>query len=193
IWATLKLGIADKRTDLLVDRLVRFQWPDGGWNCDKRPEARKSSLVETLHPIRALSFYGALRKDRRATETARRAAEVVLKRELYKRMSDDTVIHPSFTQLTYPCFYPYNMLSALVILAEAGLIHDPRCSAALDLLESKRLPDGGFPLENRICKTTSEVATRGTFADWGPVGRSRMNEFVTVDALYALRAAGRIA
>ena len=193
IWSTLKLGLADERTDLLIDRLVQFQWPDGGWNCDKRLEARKSSLVETLHPIRALSYYGSLRQDRRAALTARRAGEVVLKRQLFRRASDGTVIHPSFTRLAYPCFYPYNILSALVILAEADLIHDPRCRAALDLLESKRLPDGGFPLEMRLSKTTKEFTTRGTFADWGPVGRRRMNEFVTVDALYALKAAGRIA
>ena len=31
-----------------------------------------------------------------------------------------------------------------------------------------------------------------SLADWGGVSSRRMNEFVTVDALYVLKAAGRI-
>jgi hypothetical protein len=38
----------------------------------------------------------------------------------------------------------------------------------------------------------TSVVSRGTFADWGPSGRSRMNEFVTADALHILKAAGRL-
>jgi len=30
-------------------------------------------------------------------------------------------------------------------MADAGFIRDARCKDALDLLQSKRLPDGGFP------------------------------------------------
>lgn len=38
IWSQVVLDIVDdKHAPLLVDRLVAFQWPDGGWNCDKRP------------------------------------------------------------------------------------------------------------------------------------------------------------
>jgi hypothetical protein len=36
------------------------------------------------------------------------------------------------------------------------------------------------------------VTTRGTFAEWGPSGKRRSNEFVTAEALQILRAAGRI-
>ena len=50
ILYSLRLGLGDERDRVLVDRLVAFQWPDGGWNCDKRPEARSSSFVETLIP-----------------------------------------------------------------------------------------------------------------------------------------------
>jgi hypothetical protein len=36
VWSTLSLGIADERTEPLVQRLLDTQWPDGGWNCDRR-------------------------------------------------------------------------------------------------------------------------------------------------------------
>ena len=51
-WSEMRLGIADESTEELIRRLKRWQWPDGGWNCDKRPEARTSSFMETLAPLR---------------------------------------------------------------------------------------------------------------------------------------------
>ena len=81
------------------------------------------------------------------------------------------------------------MLSVLQVMAETGRIGDPRCDEALALLRSKQLPDGGFPLENLNARTSAEVVTRGTFADWGPSGRRRVNPLVTVAALWVLESA----
>ena len=192
VWYSLALGLADERTEVLVERLLQWQWPDGGWNCDKRPEARASSFHESLIPLRALSLHGLLRKDPRSLAAAARAAEIFLERRLYRGRRSGRIIHPDFVRLQYPHFYPYNILFGLKVMAEAGFIRDPRCREALDLLESKRLPDGGFPLEKKNWTFSDTVVTRGTFADWGPSGRRRMNEFVTVEALCILRAAGRI-
>jgi hypothetical protein len=38
IWYSVRLGLEDDRTRDAVDRLIGWQWPDGGWNCDKRPQ-----------------------------------------------------------------------------------------------------------------------------------------------------------
>ena len=76
-------------------------------------------------------------------------------------------------------------------MAEAGFIHDPRCRDALDLLESKRLPDGGFPAEESFYRVRAEPRTGRELVDWGGVSKTRMNEFVTADALGVLGAAGR--
>ena len=54
IYYSHVLGIADERTEQLVNRLLEFQWPDGGWNCDKNPKAHHSSYHESLIPFRAL-------------------------------------------------------------------------------------------------------------------------------------------
>ncbi len=192
VWYSLRLGLADARTEELVRRLREWQWPDGGWNCDKRPAARVSSFMETLMPLCALALHARLTGDPASQAAAERAAEVFLCRRLFRRRKDGAVIRPEFTRTHFPHFYHYDILAGLVVLAEAGLIRDERCREALDLLEAKRLPDGGFPLEEKTWKTSDRFETRGTFADWGPTGRARMNEFVTVEALYALRAAGRM-
>jgi hypothetical protein len=76
-------------------------------------------------------------------------------------------------------------------VAEAGLIDDPRCSDALDLLESKRLPDGGWPAEKKYYRVTEKRGSGRTIINWGGTSKLRMNEWVTADALYVLKAAGR--
>ena len=56
-YYSLALGLADDRTEELAARLIKWQWEDGGWNCDKRPEASISSFNETLIPLRGLVLY----------------------------------------------------------------------------------------------------------------------------------------
>jgi hypothetical protein len=190
IWYSILLGIDDSGTRELVERLIAWQWPDGGWNCDKRPEARTSSVIETLIPLRALwlasrSYPDALGK--RAAGAAGRAAEFFLKRGLFRRLRDGRQITKDFTQIQYPIQF-YDILSVLQVMTEMGRIRDPRCREALTLLEAKQLPDGGFPLEKPNARTSASIITRGTHADWGPSGKRRMNPLVTVIALWILKS-----
>ena len=170
---------------------MAWQWPDGGWNCDKDPEAVHSSYNESLIPLRALSYYAHLSGDRRVMLAAEHAAEVCLKRELFKRQSDGSVISPDFATLHYPCYWHYDFLFGWKVLAEAGFISDARCSAALDLLESKRLPGGGFPAEKAYYRTSPNARNGRSLVDWGGSSRREANEFVTVDALYVMKTSGR--
>lgn len=191
LWSTLALGIADSRADELAGNLRRWQWPDGGWNCDRRAEAVNSSFMETLIPMRGLALHGRVTGDTASTEVALRASEVFLKRKLFRRQSDDSVIKDDFVKLHYPCYWHYDVLFGLKVLGEMGLLGDPRCAEALDLLEGKRLPDGGFPAERRHYNVTTEPRNGGSLVDWGGVSRRRMNPWVTIDALAVLRTAGR--
>jgi hypothetical protein len=195
IWAQLCLGIVDEeRVPRLVERLMAMQWPDGGWNCDKRPSARTSSVQETLLPLRGLALWARLRKDAAAGKAARRAAEFLLERRLLWRKSDGALIQPAWGGPVDKVHYPirfYDVLGALVVMAEMGLVRDPRCSDALDLLKRKRLADGMFPVEWTNVRTVDGIETRGTYADWSPLAKRKGNPLVTVDALWVLREAGR--
>jgi len=46
--------MVDEQTEYLVMKLLGWQWADGGWNFDKRPEASHSSFWESWTPLRAL-------------------------------------------------------------------------------------------------------------------------------------------
>jgi hypothetical protein len=177
IWYSILLGIDDLRTRELVQRLIAWQWPDGGWNCDKRPEARTSSVIETLIPLRALWLASLRYSDAlgaRAARAAERAAEFLLARSLFRRLRDGAQITKDFALIQYPIQF-YDILSALQVMTEIGRIRDERCREALAILRSKRLPDGGFPLEKPNARTSASIITRGTHADWGPSGKRRMN------------------
>ncbi len=191
-WSEMRLDIADGTTEELIRRLKRWQWPDGGWNCDKRPEAHVSSFIETLPPLRALALHARLTGSASSRAAARRAAEVFLTRRLFRRRSDGSVINPRFLLLSFPHFWPYDILFGLTVMAEAGLIRDPRCAEALDRLEEKRLRDGGWPLEQKVWKAAETFVSRGTFYDWGPAGTRRANPWVTAQARSVLEAAGRL-
>jgi hypothetical protein len=78
VWSALSLGIADDRTESLVDRLVEAQWPDGGWNCDRRASGRSSSFTESLIPLRALALHTKLTGSDRSREAADWASEFFL-------------------------------------------------------------------------------------------------------------------
>jgi hypothetical protein len=217
LWALLRLGLADERCEALARRLLAWQWPDGGWNCDRNPQARSSSFMETLIPMRALSLFGSQTGCGWATEAAGRASGVFLERRLFRRRRDGSIISPDFVKLHYPCYWHYDILFGLKVLAEMGLVGDARCREALGVLVSKRLPSGGWPAEAKywrlpvarvpgdaglaapVAQASGDVPltpgrnpARGScvsLVEWGPVGRRRPNPWVTVDALAVLRAA----
>ncbi|MBZ0309638.1 MAG: hypothetical protein K8I82_26475 [Anaerolineae bacterium] len=188
VYALLKLGLADDRTDELAHRLLDWQWPDGGWNCDKNPETVVASFHETLTPLRALAHYSQTHPE--IQEAVQRAADVFLKRRLFRRLTDGSIIQPEFLLLHYPCYWHYDILFALKVLAEAGLIRDPRAEEALELVKSKRLSDGGFPAEKKFYTVSNRPVSGRSLVDWSGVSQKKMNPFVTFDALYVLKKAG---
>ncbi len=191
LYATLTLGLADARADELARRLQQWQWPDGGWNCDKNPGAINSSFMETLIPLRALALHAQVTGNAASAQAAARAADIFLKRHLFKRQHDGALISQDFIKLHYPCYWHYDILFALKVMAEAGYIGDPRCQEALDRLAAKRLPDGGFPAEGKYYHCTTQTKSGRSLVDWGGTSKHRMNEFVTVDALFVLQAVER--
>lgn len=192
LYSSLTLGLVNDRTHLLARNLMRWQWPDGGWNCDRHPEAHHSSFWETITPLRALNLYAKTTGNGEASESVSRAAEIFLKRRMFRTQSTNQVMYPDFLLLHYPTYWRYDVLIGLKTIADAGLLGDPRCQEALDVLESKQLPDGGFPAEGRFYQTTNPDLSGFSTVDWGGVSKKRSNPWITVNALDVLKRAGRL-
>ncbi len=187
LYAILKLGLYDERAERLAERLMKTQWPDGGWNCDSSPTAQTSSFTESLIPLRALALHAKATGNSLSRLAAERSAEIFLKRKLFRKQRGGEIIKESFVKLHYPCYWHYDILFGLKVMVEAGFIRDRRCREALALLESKRLKNGGFPAESKYYRVTKDMRAGRSLVDWGPVSSVHMNEFVTVDALYVLK------
>ncbi|HMS64523.1 MAG TPA: hypothetical protein PKD83_04630 [Ignavibacteria bacterium] len=192
LFFLLKLEIGDERVHKLAERLLYWQWPDGGWNCDKNPSASNSSFIHTIWSLRGLGIYNTIYNDKKVDNAVKRAAEVLLKRKLFKRITTGEIIRDEFTSLHYPLYWHYDILGGLKVMAETGIIKDNRCNEALDLLESKLIPEEGWPAEKSYFKVSDKPGPCNDYADWGKATKKIMNEWVTADALFVLKKSGRL-
>ena len=176
----------------MVERLLQYQWSDGGWNCDRKKSAINSSYHESLLPLRALILHSKKIRNDTIENAILNAKELFLKRELFISQRSSEIIHPNFVQLHYPHYWYYNILFALKVLGEGGFIKDPRCLKALDFIKSKELPTGGFPAEKKYYTVSSTAKSRGSSVNWGGARKHQMNEFVTAEVLEVLKKASRL-
>lgn len=159
-----RLGMArDERVRLIARSLVEWQWPDGGWNCDRRAGAHRSSFHETLPPIWGLHEYAAATGDTDAADAARRGAELLLEHGMYRRLSTGEPIKDEWTTLHWPPYWHYDVLQGLVVLARLGVADDPRAADAVALLRRRRQPNGRWRASTRW---------------WNPPGGTRAAEAV---------------
>ncbi len=183
LLAICRLGFAGLGADRLIERLRHWQWPDGGWNCHRKPAAASSSVYETLLPMRGLAAAGA-------SDLASRAGEVLLSRRVLFGRSDGRLIRTEWAKLHYPVYWHYDLLAGLVGLRGAGLVGDPRCRDSLDLLEHKQLPNGWWAADASYAHGIDLRRQHYELVDWGGVGRP--DPWVTVGALSVRAAVDRI-
>jgi len=182
-----RLGLArDPRVQLLAESLVEWQWPDGGWNCDKRATGRRSSFNESLPPMWGLHEYAEATGDTLARDAARRTAELFLEHRLFRALSTGDPIHPSWTVPHYPPFWHYEAPQALHVLARMRLAGDPRAGDAVDALVARRRPDGTWRAGSKWWKPPGGRSDSNVeCVDWGDVA----HQMVTLNALRILGAA----
>jgi hypothetical protein len=157
-----RLGFA-KTTPVkyLVEVLLRSQWPDGGWNCDRNPQAHRSSFHETLAPIRALAEYHRATGDTRALKAALRGGELLLEHRLF-RSSSGRVIDSEWVHLHWPHYWHYDYFHGLRAIAMLGLIADSRTDDARQMLLGARRADGTWcATGRRYWRPANEVVNWG--------------------------------
>jgi hypothetical protein len=185
VYACSVLGFsADPRVRMLVESLLEWQWPDGGWNCDRDANGRRSSFHETVIPALGLAEYHATTGDAGALSAARRTADLLLEHRLFRSLRNGEPIHVSWTKPHYPPYWHYDILQGLRLLDAVGALGDPRAIDALDLLERARRRDG------RFSGPAWWSAKRPDAVDWG---RGPDNEMLNVRATTILERAGRAA
>jgi hypothetical protein len=140
----------------LVDRLLGEQLPDGGWNCEAERGSTRSSFNTTICVLEALREHERAAGSRpEVTEARLRGQEYLLERHLFRRRSTGERVERDrkggtvWTRFAFPTWWHYDVLRGLEYLRSAGPVPDERVAEAIELVESKRDPDGRWPLETR--------------------------------------------
>jgi hypothetical protein len=189
LGACCRLGMADNpRVKYLAESLISWQWPDGGWNCDKRPEAHHSSFHESVIPMWGLLEYHRVTGDLKALAAAKRTGEFMLRHRLFRSERTGEIINPSWLNLRYPHYWHYDILQGLRFLSILDKLKDPRACEALDILEEKRLPDGRWKADGYHWKNSHSTGRYRSPVDWW---RRQPNKMITLEALRVLKVAGR--
>ncbi|TMI28636.1 hypothetical protein E6H36_00295 [Candidatus Bathyarchaeota archaeon] len=196
-----------ERVVQLAESLVEWQWPDGGWNCDRRHEADHSSFYESLATLWGLVEYQTATNDENYSKPIDKAADFFLQHHLFRSDKTGETVNPEWLKLHYPVYYHYDILQALMILWRSGRLDDSRTKDALDIVEAKRGPDSLWRAEGYYWHLAGEKGVTGSIwspndkqwkkrvvshadvVDWGRWGPNRM---ITLSALRVLNAAGRI-
>lgn len=140
-------GYFGRPTQSLARRLIGEQLEDGGWNCEA-PMSKRSSFHTTICVLEGLLEYQrAVGEETEVSAARQKGEEYLLKRVLFKRLSNGETVNPEFLQFAFPPRYRYDILRALDYFRAAGIQPDERISEAIQRVSSKLQTDGRWPLD----------------------------------------------
>ena len=132
-----------------VQRLIREQLPDGGWNCETERGSVRSSFHTTICVLEGLLEHERATGGTTGSRAARRRGEeYLLDRGLLRRKSTGAVIDEDWLRFSFPTRWFYDVLRGLDYFRAAGDKPDGRLAEAVGAVRSKRRDDGTWPLEN---------------------------------------------
>jgi len=172
--------VAGKDLRGLADYILRFQMPDGGWNCEfeKRPALEKSSVHTTISVLEGLLEYANRGYQYRRYEVQKaleEGCEALLRRRIYMKQSLKEPIDAKMAKAHYPPRWRYDYLRALEFFAHKNHPYDERMEDAISLLKSS--------MRNGYMLRGEKIPGRTHFA----LEEGRYGRFNTLRALYVLK------
>lgn len=132
----------------VVERIVGERLADGGWNCEAENGSVRTSFDTTINVLEGLAEYERSTGGSDILREARRTGEeYLLERQLFRRKSTGEVVDPGYLAFAFPYYWHYDVLRALDYFRGAGAARDPRMAEAVELVRSKRQPDGRWLLD----------------------------------------------
>jgi hypothetical protein len=131
-----------------VERLLREQMADGGWNCEQENGSTRGSFDTTINVLEGLLEYErATGVNADVTAARRRGEEYLLERRLLHRRSDGGIPQPRWLSVGFPYSWNYDIVRVLDYFRSARPGPEDRMMEALDIVESRRHATGRWPLE----------------------------------------------
>jgi len=137
----------------IVDYILDKHYTDGGWNCRWEAGDTHSSLHTTISVLEGIREFEFNNYQYRLSELIRQrkeAHEFILRHRLFKSERTGKVIKKSFTMLSFPSRWYYNILRCLDYFQSIDLPFDARMREAIDILHKKRNKNGTFPVQHKL-------------------------------------------
>jgi hypothetical protein len=132
----------------IVERILGERLVDGGWNCEAENGSVRSSFDTTINVLDGLVEFERATGGSAEVRAARRSGEeYLLERGLFRRKSTGEVADPAYLDFAFPYYWRYDVLRALDYFRRPGADPDPRMAEAVEVVRSKRQPDGRWLLD----------------------------------------------
>jgi hypothetical protein len=129
----------------IVERILGERLADGGWNCEAENGSVRSSFDTTINVLDGLLEFEPATG---GSAAARRSGEeYLLERGLFRRKSTGDVVNLAYLDFAFPYYWRYDVLRALDYFRRPGAAPDPRMAEAVEVVRSKRQPDGRWLLD----------------------------------------------
>jgi len=108
----------------------------------------RSSFDTTINVLEGLAEFERATNGTDDVRAARRSGEeYLLERDLFRRRSTGDVAKPAYLELAFPYYWHYDVLRALDYFRRSGAEPDRRMEEAIEVVRSKRQPDGTWLLD----------------------------------------------
>jgi hypothetical protein len=132
----------------IVERILGERLADGGWNCRAEFGSVRSSFDTTINVLDGLLEFERATGGSAAVREARHSGEeYLLERGLFRRKSTGDVVDPAYLDFAFPYYWHYDVLRALDYFRHSGAEPDTRMAEAVEVVRSKRQPDGRWMLD----------------------------------------------
>jgi hypothetical protein len=132
----------------VVERLLGERLADGGWNCEAENGSVRTSIDTTINVLEGLLEYEVATGGSAAVREARHSGEeYLLTRSLFRRATTGEVVDAGYLDLAFPYYWRYDVLRVLDYFRRADATPDLRMAEAVEVVRSKRQPDGRWLLD----------------------------------------------
>ncbi|MFC1898575.1 hypothetical protein ACFLYJ_03280 [Candidatus Cloacimonadota bacterium] len=166
------------KIDEIVDYILDKHYADGGWNCMWQAGHTHSSLHTTLSILEGIKEYENSGYYYRIEDLCKQrdtAHEFILRHHLYKSERTGEVIKKSFTMLSFPGRWFYNILRCMDYFQSIDLPYDERMQDALNVVMKKQRKNGRWPLQHKIQGLVHfDMEKAGTDSRWNTLRALRV-------------------
>ena len=142
--------VGDDRSDDIAELLLRARLDDGGWNCrDYKGHTHHSSFNTTISVLEGLTEWKRRTAVTDADSALATGREFMLAHQMFRSHTTGEVIDEAWTRFSFPPRWHYDVLRGLDHLQDVDAERDERAKEAIDLLMSRRQPNGRWPIGPR--------------------------------------------